>query len=177
MAKPLKKPYDPTAKLGKPQSEYAKNYGTWRPGDGWFSEEQNDMDYRKTSQTPNGKDAGQAFRARQMQQEDMNREAGKGAAGYASYKKGGIIRETGLARMHKGELVVPRDKVHKIYSKQHVDLGKKGSFSVKKGALHSMLGIPQGEKIPSSDLQPHAGDSPLLRRRKASAKGFRSMNH
>lgn len=65
----------------------------------------------------------------------------------------------------------------KLYSKQHVDLGKKGSFSVKKGALHGMLGVPQGEKIPASDLEPHAGDSALLRRRKASAKGFKAMKH
>lgn len=57
---------------------------------------------------------------------------------------------------------------------EHVNLGEK-SFSVKKGALHAMLGIPDDEKIPASKLAPHAGDSPLLRRRKASAKGFRSM--
>jgi hypothetical protein len=60
---------------------------------------------------------------------------------------------------------------------EHVSLGHKGSFNVKKGALHKMLGIPEGEKIPASKLQPHASDSPLLRRRKASAKGFRSMAH
>lgn len=60
---------------------------------------------------------------------------------------------------------------------QKVDLGKKGSFSVKKGALHQMLGIPEGDKIPASKLTPKPGDSPLLRRRKASAKGFRAMNH
>ena len=60
---------------------------------------------------------------------------------------------------------------------QHVDLGKKGSFTTKKGALHKMLGIPEGEKIPASDLAPKPGDSPLLRRRKASAKGFKAMHH
>jgi len=60
---------------------------------------------------------------------------------------------------------------------QHVDLGNKGSFNVKKGALHEMLGIPEGSKIPASDLQPKPSDSPLLRRRKASAKGFRAMKH
>lgn len=58
-----------------------------------------------------------------------------------------------------------------------VDLGKKGSFNVKKGALHKMLGISEDKKIPESDLSPKPGDSPLLRRRKASAKGFRSMKH
>jgi hypothetical protein len=60
---------------------------------------------------------------------------------------------------------------------QHVDLGKKGSFGVKKGALHEMLHIPDGKKIPASDLAAKPGDSPLLRRRKASAKGFRAMKH
>ena len=57
-----------------------------------------------------------------------------------------------------------------------VNLGSK-SFKEKPGSLHAMLHIPQGEKIPASDLSPKPGDSPLLRRRKASAKGFRSMNH
>ena len=59
----------------------------------------------------------------------------------------------------------------------NVDLGKRGSFNVKKGALHKMLGIPEDEKIPASDLAPKPGDSPLLRRRKASAKGFKAMHH
>lgn len=65
----------------------------------------------------------------------------------------------------------------KLYSKEKVDLGKKGSFSVKKGALHSMLGVPQGQKLSESELTPKPTDSPLLRHRKASAKGFRAMNH
>ena len=56
-----------------------------------------------------------------------------------------------------------------------VDLGHKGTFSVKKGALHEMLGIPEDHKIPASDLTPKPGDSPLLRRRKASAKGLEGM--
>ncbi len=60
---------------------------------------------------------------------------------------------------------------------EHVSLGHKGSFNVKKGALHEMLGVPQDEKIPASKLESHAGDSPLLRRRKASAKGFKAMHH
>jgi len=60
---------------------------------------------------------------------------------------------------------------------EHVDLGKKGSFGVKKGALHEMLHISQDKPIPAKDLTPKPGDSPLLRRRKASAKGFRSMHH
>lgn len=59
---------------------------------------------------------------------------------------------------------------------QHVDLGNKGSFSVKKGALHEMLGIPEDKKIPASQLAPKPGDSPLLRRRKASAKGLKAMH-
>lgn len=58
-----------------------------------------------------------------------------------------------------------------------VNLGSKGSFKEKPGALHEMLGISQGSKIPESKLQPHAGDSTLLKRRKASARGFRAMRH
>lgn len=66
----------------------------------------------------------------------------------------------------------------KLYGKREsVDLGSKGSFKVKKGALHSMLGVPQGDKIPSSDLQSKPTDSPLLKRRKASALGFKAMKH
>ena len=61
--------------------------------------------------------------------------------------------------------------------RKRVNLGSKGSFEVKKGALHEMLGVPPDQKIPASDLAPKPGDSPLLRRRKASAKGFRSMAH
>lgn len=60
---------------------------------------------------------------------------------------------------------------------QYVGLGKKGSFNIKKGALHKMLGVPQGQKIPASKLKPKAGDSTLLRRRKASAKGLKAMHH
>ena len=63
------------------------------------------------------------------------------------------------------------------HKKHRVDLGSKGSFSVKKGALHSMLGVPQGDKIPANKLVSHAGDSPLLKRRKASALGFKAMHH
>ena len=70
-----------------------------------------------------------------------------------------------------------QDPPERAMKEKTVDLGGKGSFSVKKGALHEMLGIPEGDKIPASKLAPHPGDSPLLRRRKASAKGFRSMAH
>ncbi len=30
---------------------------------------------------------------------------------FNSYKKGGVVRKTGLARVHQGELVIPRAKV------------------------------------------------------------------
>jgi SLT domain-containing protein len=30
-----------------------------------------------------------------------------------SYKRGGKVKRTGLARLHKGEVVVPRNKVKK----------------------------------------------------------------
>ncbi len=67
---------------------------------------------------------------------------------------------------------------HKSVKKtQHVDLGEKGGFTVHKGKLHEALGIPQGEKIPASEKEPHAGDSPELAAERRSAKGFSKMKH
>jgi hypothetical protein len=63
----------------------------------------------------------------------------------------------------------------KLYKRQHVDLGKKGSFTVRKGALHRALGVPEGEKIPESKLAGH--HTGKLGRMIASAKGFRAMKH
>jgi hypothetical protein len=63
-------------------------------------------------------------------------------------------------------------KAHKV------NLGDKGGFTVKHpGGLHEALGIPKDEKIPASDLTPHAGDSSHLKHMKASAKGFKAMKH
>lgn len=56
-----------------------------------------------------------------------------------------------------------------------VSLGKKGSFNVKKGALHRALGVPEGEKIPASKLKGH--HSGHLGHMIASAKGFKAMHH
>lgn len=60
---------------------------------------------------------------------------------------------------------------------QKVDLGKAGSFSVKKGALHRALGVPEGEKIPAKKLAAasHSKD-PHVRRMAASAAGLKAMH-
>lgn len=60
-------------------------------------------------------------------------------------------------------------KTHKV------DLGHKGSFNVKKGALHRALGVPEGTKIPAKKLAGH--HSGHLGRMIASAKGFKAMAH
>lgn len=60
---------------------------------------------------------------------------------------------------------------------QHVNLGSKGSFDVKKGALHRDLGIPLGEKIPKGREEEAAHGSGQTARRARSALGFRAMNH
>ncbi|MGC9199552.1 MAG: hypothetical protein ACP5E5_11550 [Acidobacteriaceae bacterium] len=61
---------------------------------------------------------------------------------------------------------------------ERVNLGKKGSFEIKKGALHEQLGIPLGETIPEEVLKAaeHSKDG-LLRRRAIAAEGFRRMRH
>jgi hypothetical protein len=58
---------------------------------------------------------------------------------------------------------------------ENVSLGKKDSFKVKKGALHRALGVPEGEKIPTSKMAGH--HTGHLARMIASAKGFKAMHH
>jgi hypothetical protein len=66
---------------------------------------------------------------------------------------------------------------HNKHKVQHVSLGEHGSFDVHKGKLHKALGIPEDEKIPASAKEPHNGDSPEMKRMRASAKGFSKMSH
>ena len=48
---------------------------------------------------------------------------------------------------------------------------------MKKGALHSMLGVPQGEKIPAGKLAANSGDSTLLAKRKSLARTMSKFKH
>ena len=59
-----------------------------------------------------------------------------------------------------------------------VDMGKKGSFSIHKGALHRALGVPQGEKIPESKMESaeHSKNA-HVRNMARSAKGLEGMSH
>lgn len=45
----------------------------------------------------------------------------------------------------------------------------------KKGALHKQLGVPEGEKIPKSELKVKESDSPLLKKRKTLALTLSKM--
>jgi hypothetical protein len=57
-----------------------------------------------------------------------------------------------------------------------VDLGKKGSFPVKKGKLHRALGIPEGQKIGQARIRKALKSSdPATRREAASAEGLTHM--
>lgn len=59
-----------------------------------------------------------------------------------------------------------------------VDLGKKGSFHVEKGALHRMLHVPEGEKIGKERMRKAAKSSnPTLRKRAIAGLGLSSMHH
>ena len=112
---PKKAATDPTSRIGKPQSAYGGNKAS-RPGDEWFDDEQNSMDNRKTTQADSGKTYNEAGRGRKLQQKDLDTEQQVGVAGATppSYKKGGKVHKTGLARLHKGERVIPKSKVHKV---------------------------------------------------------------
>jgi hypothetical protein len=57
-----------------------------------------------------------------------------------------------------------------------VSLGKKGSFKVRKGALHRALGVPEGEKLGQARIDKAEHSSkPSVRRMAASAKGLTHM--
>lgn len=59
---------------------------------------------------------------------------------------------------------------------QRVNLGKKGGFSIHKGALHRALGIPEGQRIPAARLAAASrSKNPHIRRMAASAKGLKAM--
>lgn len=60
-------------------------------------------------------------------------------------------------------------------TRKTVNLGSKGSFQERPGALHRALGVPEGKKIPAKDLEGH--HSGRLGRMIASAKGFKAMHH
>lgn len=64
------------------------------------------------------------------------------------------------------------------YKVQTVKLGKKGSFKIKKGALHRALGIPEGEKIGQARIKAALhSKNPTTRREAASAEGLTHMKH
>jgi len=61
--------------------------------------------------------------------------------------------------------------------KETVNLGKKGKFTVHKGALHRALGVAEGKKLSPSMLSKAANSSdPHVRRMAASARGLKAMH-
>ncbi len=50
-------------------------------------------------------------------------------------------------------------------------------FNLKKGALHKDLGVPQGQKIPSSKLKIKSTDSSLEKKRKQFALNAKKFKH
>ena len=58
-----------------------------------------------------------------------------------------------------------------------VNLGSKGSFKEKPGALHKDLGISLGESIPKEREEQAAHGSGKTARRARAALGFRAMKH
>jgi hypothetical protein len=59
-----------------------------------------------------------------------------------------------------------------------VNLGDKGSFSVKEGSLHAMLHVPQDEKLGEKRMKAASHSSnPVLRRKAISGLGLSHMKH
>lgn len=63
-------------------------------------------------------------------------------------------------------------------AEHEVNLGKKGSFKVHKGALHRALGVAEGKKIsPSKMAEAKRSSNPHVRAMARSAKGLKAMHH
>jgi hypothetical protein len=61
---------------------------------------------------------------------------------------------------------------------EKVDLGKKGTFKIRRGALHRALGIPQDEKIGEARIEAAMhSKNPEIRKEARSAKGLAAMHH
>ena len=60
---------------------------------------------------------------------------------------------------------------------KEVNLGKRGSFSIKEGSLHRMLHIPEGARIGQARMkQASHSPNPTLRRKAISGLGLSSMH-
>lgn len=58
---------------------------------------------------------------------------------------------------------------------QKVDLGKKGSFTVHKGAYHRATGIPEGQNIPMSRINADIKKGGRIGQMAKSAKALKAM--
>lgn len=71
---------------------------------------------------------------------------------------------------------MPKEKVKNVAKTETVKLGRKGSFKVKKGALHKALGVPEGKKLGQTRIDKALNsNNPETRREAASAKGLTAM--
>lgn len=71
-----------------------------------------------------------------------------------SFKDGGIVKKTGLALVHEGETIVPKDAAegtHNGLSKHRV------LRHILRGGLHRAIGFKEGDVIPDDKLDEAAG--------------------
>lgn len=61
--------------------------------------------------------------------------------------------------------------------KKVINLGSAGKIPIKPGALHSQLGIPQGQKIPADTLAKAAQAGGKLGQRARLAEAMKSWKH
>lgn len=69
-------------------------------------------------------------------------------------------------------------KAKKTNKVEKIDLGKKGKFSIRRGALHKALGIPEGEKLGHDRMEEALHSrNPEVRKMARSGLGLSAMNH
>jgi hypothetical protein len=110
------------------------------------------------------KSANDSFKAGQSKSAPAQpKPAPKPAPKVPSYKHGtDYVPKTGLAKLHKGEAVLPKDEAEQ--HRQEKDMSNKNMETVHlshhrvvmhlhKGGLHRALGIPEGETIPKEKIE------------------------
>ena len=73
-----------------------------------------------------------------------------------SFKKGGEVLKTGVALVHKGEVVVPKEDSNQD---EHDISFHRAMAHLHKGGLHRALGIPEDQDIPKDRIKAAKGSS------------------
>lgn len=98
---------------------------------------------------------------------------GPSAASPNKFKYGGVVKKTGVALVHEGEKVMPKNEKETVKLSKH-----RVVMHLNKGGLHRALNVPEGTKIPESKLNAALNsNSEHVRKMAHLAKTMESWHH